>query len=148
MNGDGRSKHSGGTRKTPTEDEARITGRGRPSAGPSAEDVRRQEDDAAVELGSELSFPAGDPPAYMGAGNITGPPMRDAAHPEAPVHSAHAGIGDPRDDLSVAEGCSPIVAVDGGLAKRRSAPDPSEAAAGSEIGGDLDMEERDSARRG
>ncbi len=148
MNGHGRSKHSGGTRKTPTEDEARITGGGSPAAGSSAEDVRREvdeEDDAAVGLGSELSFPASDPPAYMGSGSITGPPMRDKAHPQAPVRSTHAEE-DPRDDPSVAEGRSATVAGEDGRTKRKAAPDPSEAAAGSEIGGDLDMEQADTAR--
>jgi hypothetical protein len=148
MNEDGRSKHSGGTRKTPIADEARIAGGGSSSAGPSTQGVRRdvdEEDDAAVDLGSELSFPASDPPAYMGAGAITGPPMRDAAHPQAPVVSKHAEE-DPRDDPSVAEGRSATVAGESGRAERRPGPDPSGAAAGSEIGGDLDMEQADTVR--
>ena len=62
----------------------------RPAAGHSAEDVAdeaTQAEQEAVDLGSELSFPASDPPAYMGAGAITGPPMRDEEHPQEPVIS-------------------------------------------------------------
>ena len=41
------------------------------------------EADEAVDLGSELSFPASDPPAYMGSFAITGaPPKRESTEPE------------------------------------------------------------------
>ena len=73
-----------------------------PAHGPSADDVPEEataEEQEAVDLGSELSFPASDPPAYMGAGAITGPPMRDEDKPEEPVVSEG---GDPHD--SVADG--------------------------------------------
>ncbi len=68
-----------------------------PATGPSADDVpdeATQADQEAVDLGSELSFPASDPPAYMGAGAITGPPIRDEERPEEPVISEG---GDPHD---------------------------------------------------
>lgn len=68
-----------------------------PSAGPSVDDVpdeATEADQEAVDLGSELSFPASDPPAYMGAGAITGPPIRDEKRPEEPVISEG---GDPHD---------------------------------------------------
>lgn len=38
----------------------------------------------AVELGSELSFPASDPPSYMGSTAIAGPPQPRAAPAKAP----------------------------------------------------------------
>jgi hypothetical protein len=55
------------------------------------ETVREQD---VVELGSELSFPASDPPAYMGSGTIAGPPIRDRKKPEEPMISEG---GDPHD---------------------------------------------------
>lgn len=74
-----------------------ATGRGAPAAGnplglvegPHARrnhgDVHRERpplgaplDSDAVELGSQLSFPASDPPAWMASTTSVGPPARDA----------------------------------------------------------------------
>ncbi len=109
-------------------------------SGASVDDVAREageEEDAAVDLGSELSFPASDPPAYMGAGAITGPPVRDEEHPQQPVISPeHEAQNDPRELAPEKAAHGP----EGVAGERDRKHDPSEAAAGSEVGGDLDEE--------
>jgi hypothetical protein len=46
----------------------------------AAEHDRREQ--AMVDLGSESSFPASDPPSYMGGTAVAGPPPRNDSHRE------------------------------------------------------------------
>ncbi|MBO1907395.1 hypothetical protein J4G37_21080 [Microvirga sp. 3-52] len=42
-------------------------------------------EDDLVDAGSEYSFPASDPPSYMGGALIAGPPPHDGEPPREPV---------------------------------------------------------------
>ncbi|MGO4387282.1 hypothetical protein AB4Y85_07070 [Microvirga sp. 2YAF29] len=46
--------------------------------------AKKSEDDL-VDAGSEYSFPASDPPSYMGGTLVAGPPARDGMPPREPV---------------------------------------------------------------
>lgn len=46
--------------------------------------AKKSEDDL-VDAGSEFSFPASDPPSYMGGTLVTGAPARDGSPPREPV---------------------------------------------------------------
>jgi hypothetical protein len=43
------------------------------------------EEDDLVDAGSEMSFPASDPPSYMAGTAVAGPPPEDADEPREPV---------------------------------------------------------------
>jgi hypothetical protein len=45
----------------------------------------KKEEDDLVDAGSEYSFPASDPPSYMGGALIAGPPSHDGLPPRAPA---------------------------------------------------------------
>ncbi|WP_230532389.1 hypothetical protein [Microvirga roseola] len=45
----------------------------------------RKEEDDLVDAGSEYSFPASDPPSYMGGTLVLGPPAHDGQPPREPV---------------------------------------------------------------
>jgi hypothetical protein len=47
--------------------------------------AKKSEDDL-VDAGSEYSFPASDPPSYMGGTLVTGAPARDGSPPREPVN--------------------------------------------------------------
>lgn len=53
---------------------------------------RRSEDDL-VDAGSEYSFPASDPPSYMGGSAIAGPPP----HGEPPREPVLHAVSDPEE---------------------------------------------------
>jgi hypothetical protein len=46
--------------------------------------AKKQEDDL-VDAGSEYSFPASDPPSYMGGALVVGPPSHDGQPPREPA---------------------------------------------------------------
>lgn len=46
--------------------------------------AKKAEDDL-VDAGSEYSFPASDPPSYMGGTLVTGAPAHDGSPPREPV---------------------------------------------------------------
>jgi len=46
--------------------------------------AKKAEDDL-VDVGSEYSFPASDPPSYMGGTLVTGAPAHDGSPPREPV---------------------------------------------------------------
>jgi hypothetical protein len=60
--------------------------------------VKKEEDDL-VDAGSEYSFPASDPPSYMGGSAVAGPPPQDEPARE-PVTKA---VSDPDEVKPVAE---------------------------------------------
>jgi hypothetical protein len=47
--------------------------------------AKKSEDDL-VDAGSEYSFPASDPPSYMGGTLVMGAPARDGSPPREPVN--------------------------------------------------------------
>jgi hypothetical protein len=47
----------------------------------------KKEEDELVDAGSEYSFPASDPPSYMGGSAVAGPPPQDEPARE-PVNTA------------------------------------------------------------
>ncbi|WP_084327677.1 DUF2231 domain-containing protein [Salinarimonas rosea] len=92
-------------------------GRDAPAGEPEARDGGRPD---LVDTGSEMSFPASDPPAYMGGAAVAGPPAGEGG-PRAPARAAPtdvaphagetpAGTGPARGDPNVrrrAEGGRP-----------------------------------------
>lgn len=54
------------------------------------DDAKKHEDDL-VDAGSEYSFPASDPPSYMGGTSVAGPPP----HEEPPREPASHAISNP-----------------------------------------------------
>lgn len=56
----------------------------------SYDSVSRRED--LVDAGSEMSFPASDPPSYMGGASVVGAP-----EPEAPREKANTKVSDTSD---------------------------------------------------
>jgi hypothetical protein len=48
------------------------------------DDKKKGEDDL-VDAGSEYSFPASDPPSYMGGSAVAGPPPHEEAPPREPA---------------------------------------------------------------
>lgn len=46
----------------------------------------RKAEDALIDAGSEYSFPASDPPSYMGGTLVTGAPARGGMPPREPVN--------------------------------------------------------------
>jgi hypothetical protein len=45
----------------------------------------KKEEDDLVDVGSEYSFPASDPPSYMGGALVVGPPPHDGQPPREPA---------------------------------------------------------------
>jgi hypothetical protein len=45
----------------------------------------KKEEDDLVDAGSEYSFPASDPPSYMGGALVAGPPPHDGRPPREPA---------------------------------------------------------------
>lgn len=54
------------------------------------DNVSKRED--LVDAGSEMSFPASDPPSYMGGASVVGAP-----EPEAPREKANTKVSDPSE---------------------------------------------------
>ena len=64
-------------------------------ADPAAEMPQEasEESEKLVDAGSELSFPASDPPSYMGGSAIVGPPP--STHDEPPREAPITEVSDP-----------------------------------------------------
>jgi hypothetical protein len=59
--------------------------------------AKKAEDDL-VDAGSEYSFPASDPPSYMGGTLVTGAPPHDGSPPREPVsHEAKPAEDAPQE---------------------------------------------------
>ncbi|MEZ0171922.1 hypothetical protein [Microvirga sp. TS319] len=65
--------------------------------------AKKAEDDL-VDAGSEYSFPASDPPSYMGGTLVTGAPARDGSPPREPVNHELIAPDEALPDNAPAEG--------------------------------------------
>jgi hypothetical protein len=72
--------------------------------------VKKEEDDL-VDAGSEYSFPASDPPSYMGGSAVAGPPPQEEPARE-PVTKAVSNPDEVKPAGDVPQGTDPAQAGD------------------------------------
>jgi hypothetical protein len=65
----------------------------KPKPGQKPEERDETPADDLVDAASELSFPASDPPSYMGGAAVAGPPPEDEEPPREP---ANTEVTDPK----------------------------------------------------
>lgn len=90
---------------------------GTPGSGPGSapqnrDEANRKAQDDLVDAGSEFSFPASDPPSYMGGAAITGAPPH---HGEPPREGVSQELINPDEAQPAGSPATP----------RNGAPDPS-----------------------
>jgi len=68
--------------------------------GTNKKDTHKKEEDDLVDAGSEYSFPASDPPSYMGGSAVAGPPPHEALPPREPPsdHVSNPDEAKPAED--------------------------------------------------
>ena len=67
----------------------------------------KKEEDDLVDAGSEYSFPASDPPSFMGGTLVLGPPPHDGAPPREPANHEISNPDEMKPAEDAAQGTDP-----------------------------------------
>jgi hypothetical protein len=71
-----------------------------PASKPEPDGSDHEKEDALVDVGSEYSFPASDPPSYMGGTAVAGPPPHEGPPREPVSHELLSPNSERRDNDS------------------------------------------------